>query len=284
MDGGKLQLTSRVVALAAITAVFVFRAAGNEPTVEAKLLEKKVKPGQPFVVQYTVRWSGEADAFAVQAPTVESPSWGTATLGPARGRIDQGTNVVEFDIVYMAKEPGEFATPELNIEILRPEVQPHPERTGSDVPPTAPEVLPTLSTPALSLKVRQPKPLIWISGALGALFLLAGGVWAVRRRARPTPPRLPSSPSTESVESYLREASIHRVEGRIYEFYGSLADAAIAAGADAEEVTRLQQRAQEAGYTAERPPDDALDADYRAVQRLAARNMPEAWVAGKGFS
>ncbi|NIA15493.1 MAG: hypothetical protein GWP08_15625 [Nitrospiraceae bacterium] len=122
--------------------------------------------------------------------------------------------------------------------------------------------------------------MFWIFGGLGASLFLGGfGWWLARRKRRPEP-AAPSSDesSLSAVQDSLHRARKHRLDGRFYEYYTALSEAAAdlsAKGESCELTAGLRARAQDVGYRGHRPTDDEMDGHFRDVERALARRKEE---------
>ncbi|HEO72192.1 MAG TPA: hypothetical protein ENN80_13100 [Candidatus Hydrogenedentes bacterium] len=244
---------------------------GADPELDVNADDAPARPGKPYRIVCEVSWDGEADAYVIMPAEVDPIEWGTARVVAARAFRREERHVVAQTVELVADEPGEYKTPTIRIGFLRPEAASPEETVPPRTAPSDPGVPPALRADPFDIKVRPARTMFWLSCGLGVLLLsLPTGWWLVHRLRKPQPaPCLETGVALGAVEKHLSAARQQRLEGDYYAYYRTLA--AAAAGLDAELVTKLRERVECVGYRGDRPTDDDLDSDMRAVERALAQ-------------
>jgi len=238
----------------------------------------------PFRVTYEVSWPGDAGLYRVLPAEFDVPGWGTLTLTSSRAFVRDGLNIVAQTLEAVASEAGTVAMPSVRIGYLTPATAPaQPAREG-DSPPSPPsgndDNRHVLEADGFSVEVAPSR-----AGLLAVIALCGAGViaaavigyafWA-RRRGRGVEETVVEETSDwRTVEDALASAQRRRIEGKYYEFYCELSQAASllpAAEGVSELRSALATRTKEVGYRGIRPQDDEMDGDMRAVQRAIRRD------------
>lgn len=248
-------------------------AAHPQPELHIRTPDGPARPNRPYRLVYEAIWPGDPLDFSVLPLETHSPDWGIIAIVEMSAFVRDGLNVVSQTVEITPKEPGEFEMPELRIAYLHPGATPPAENAAPQTAPPDSGAPPSLRAEPFTITVRPARTWFWISGGLGVPLFILLCWWLVRRwRGGQHPSGAPTAAPVDaaSVEQALQRARRCRLDGRFYEFYNELAHAA-AALPGRELAATLEQRAQHVGYTGERPTDDRMDGDLRAVERALAR-------------
>jgi hypothetical protein len=234
--------------------------------------------GQPYTVTCEVSWTGGPADFVVAPAEADAIEWGVLTLTGVRAFVRDGVNVISQTVEIVPKEPGEYEVPALKMAYLLPEATSPAETATTETDPSASSVSPALTADPFKLVVRRSRPMVWVFGGLGApliLLLLLLGWWTVRRvRRGPQPtPQTSAAMDLRGVQAALLVAHQHRLDGKFYEYYTELTRAAERVAPKL--APALKRQAESAGYRGERPTDDAMDSDLRAIERALAKKKEE---------
>jgi hypothetical protein len=230
-------------------------AAIAEPLFEAAPEIVRVYDGVPFILEYTLRWTGEADDYQVAPLTLAPFDWGNARLLDMRASGAGSEHWVVQLVEVLANAPGNVEFPALAIRLA----------PKSEV--SAPLIL---HAEPVTVSVRPDHRLYWGGGLLAGLALIVVAVWVFWRRKQGVADTIAPTPE-QKAQAALHLARRSRLDGRFYEFYLALAEAAKAmAGREATEdlETALRRHAQAVGYQGIRPSDDEMDSALRDVERL----------------
>lgn len=272
----------RVVVTLALS-VLACDKAGAEPELHIIPQQGLAHPNQAYRVTLEVTWSGGASDYAILPAEMDPIDWGTMTIRAARAFVrDAGNgesqNVVSQTLEFVPNKVGEFTTPAIRVFYLNPGATPPAEKVDHGTAPPDSSASPSLGAEPFTIVVRPARTtLFWISGGLGAsLLLTAVGWWSVHllHRRQPTLYTGGSVPASQTVQFTLHRARQHRLDGKFYEYYVELARAAEQlppAGQPGGLAAALKARAQEVGYKGVRPTDDAMDGDFREIERALTR-------------
>ena len=226
-----------------------------EPIFEAAPGVVRVYDGVPFILEYTLRWTGEADEYQVTPLTLAPFDWGNARLLEMRASGADSENRVVQRVEVLANAPGDVEFPALAIRLT-----PKSELSAPL----------TLHAEPVTVSVRPDHRLYWGGGLLAVVTLIGVAVWVFWRRKQGVADTVAPTPE-QKAQAALHLARRNRLDGRFYEFYLALAEAAQAvAGREATEDldTTLRRHAQAVGYQGIRPSDDEMDSALRDVERL----------------
>lgn len=230
-------------------------AAIAEPLFEAAPETVRVYDGVPFILEFTVRWTGEADDYQVPPLILDSFDWGDARLLEMRASGADSEHRVVQRVEVLANAPGDVEFPALAIRLT-----PKSELSAPL----------TLHAEPVTVSVRPDHRLYWGGGLLAVVTLIGVAVWVFWRRKQGVADTVAPTPE-QKAQAALHLARRNRLDGRFYEFYLALAEAAKAlTGREATEnlEAALCRHAQAVGYQGIRPSDDEMDGALRDVERL----------------
>lgn len=230
-------------------------ALATEPSFVAEPEAVRVYPGAPFFVTYTLRWDGEADACQAPPLTLGSIDWGNARLIETSASGEEVGYYVVQRVEVVANTPGEYKLPAVTISL-----QPKGDSSAKI----------ELTAGPVAVSVHPDYRVWWLAGTVLGLGLLGAATVLLARRRRAQPAGIQVTP-VQKAQAALHLARRNRLDGRYYEFYLALAEAAQALagnGADENPEPAMRQRAQAVGYQGLRPTDDEMDSALRDVERL----------------
>ena len=278
-------LLSRTVLLCLAVAASAHSAA--EPVVTYSIDPPNPKSGIPFRVAYHVTWQGNAQDFAVLPSDPVAVAWGTAQLVSADATSDSTGQTVTYAVEFVADRPGTFEIPAYRVsyapgaEVFSAPIEYTPATTShvahlhgdASSAPAQPEVETTpIEAPAIDVRVGYyigPTLIAALAAAGVGLIAVAAAVAVRARRARARHEN--PIPGAATVQSVLNLARQHRLDGKFYDYYRALAQAAtLAAPSVAARKLRekLESDAQRVGYGALQPSEDDLEGALRDIERV----------------
>ncbi len=258
---------SIVTALALTTA-----ASAEAPTASALARTDVVQPGEVFPVDYTISWTGAADAYTVLPPDLPELAWGEAVILESSSQSQDDRHETRITVGYRANVPGAYETPTLTFRFAAWEgAAPTTITTLEETTPAA-----VLDVAPVLLVFRASQRHWWYGGALLlALLACVAGYVYFRKRTTPSSNENCLSPS-EQARALLHEARRHRLDGDYYLFYKTLlraheTAAPLASSPDPGTTETLRKRINDTGYRGLRPSDDDIEGDFKRVERLVAQ-------------
>ena len=262
-----------------------------EPFITYSIDPPNPKSGIPFRVAYQIAWDGHAQDFAILPSEPAAVAWGTARLVSANSSTRPDGQAVTYQVEFVADRPGTFEIPAFRVayapgaDVFDAPIEYTPATTShvahphgdTQAAPVQPEVETTpIEAPAIDVRVGYyigPRFIAALAaGAAGLIAVAAAVALRVRRaRARHENP----IPGVATVQGVLNLARQHRLDGKFYDYYRALAQAAtLAAPSVAARKLRekLESDAQRVGYGALQPNEDELEGALRDLERVLREN------------
>jgi hypothetical protein len=258
-------------------------AAAAEPVITGELATASPKSGWPFQVEYRVEWPGAPEDFAIVPSDPAPVAWGTARILGARSSTTSDGQAVTYAVEYVAERPGTYEVPPFRLayvpggDVFAPPVEYTPattSRVANQPETTPPEDLEPVPLEAGPIDVRvsryiPPAVIAGIAAVALALVAIAGAVvWRFRRAGSQGEE---AAPGATTVQSVLNLAKQHRLDGKFYDYYRALAQAATLAAPSigARKLReKLEKDAQRVGYGALQPSEDELEGAMRDLERV----------------
>ncbi len=268
-------------------ALLVSAVSAADPAITYSIDPPNPKSGIPFRVAYEVSWQGVAQDYAV-IPTDPAPvAWGSARLVDSASTSSESGQSVTYAVEFVADRPGNYEIPAFRLSYVpgtdvfaapveyTPATTSHVAHSMGDTAPKPEEaelVTTPLEAPAINVNVGYyfgPKV---IAGLVGiSVCLIAGGIAIATRVRRARARHENPIPGAATVQSVLNLARQHRLDGKFYDYYRALAQAATLAAPSvgARKLReKLEQDAQRVGYGALQPSDDDLEGALRDLERV----------------
>lgn len=241
--------------------------AADALTVTATPQKYAAPPGEAFPVEYVVSWTGAADAYAVAPEAPPSPEWGSSLLLETKRRSSGNRQETVLTVGYVASQAGRYEAPAFTIHVLALDDASAPQVTKLE--DSAPAQV--VQAPPVQVVFRTSKRVFWVFGA--GIVLAGVAAVLVRMKRRPATEGEPTPPPHEQARALLHEARRRRLDGDFYAYYKTLHSALmLVAKADAESLQKtLCMRIDDTGYRGMRPSEDALDGDFKDVERIIAQ-------------
>ncbi len=255
--------------------------ASASATLEVDVSPQKyaARPGEVFPVDYVVSWEGALDAYTVMPPTLPVLDWGAATVLEIRAHSRGDRHETRLTVGYSAETAGTYTAPALTIRVLE---------WDADAASHAALVEDAASMPAkvveaasVTVVFRDPRFVVWAALVLVALAVAGAFGWAALRKRRRTVSEEAGQSPVEKAQALLHEARRHRLDADYYAFYRALCSAVACIETDAPDsraalLDKLKRAADDAGYRGVRPSDDALEGDFKDVERIIAQEIQRA--------
>ena len=258
--------------------------AAGAPELNVQKAAGPAHPGKPYRIVCEISWVGAPTIYTILPARIDDIGWGRAEVATVESFLRDGANVTAQTVEIVPDAPGSYQTPAISISYLTPDIAAPPKAPEASQPASTPPELPSLKVEPFALEVRGPNVLAWALGCLGSFGLLAGcaalATWPARRR-RKRKQIVPESPDSRvdfrAAQGALHEAKKCRLDGKPYEFYVALRNAAatLSHNGRGELSDTLAKRAQTVGYKGVRPTDDEMDTDYREVERMLRRTTED---------
>lgn len=257
-----------------------------EPAISASLRPENPKSGIPFHVEYRVVWNGAPNGFAIIPSDPAPVAWGTSRLISAHSETSADRQTITYSVEFVADRPGAYEIPAFKLsyvtgaDVFTPPVEYTPATTAHAAhsnanDQTKPEAeLETTPIEAAPINVRVGyyfAPELIAGLAAGALALAIAGIAITLRVRRSRERHVNPLPGVPTVQSLLNLARQHRLDGKFYDYYRALAQAAtLAAPNHAARKLRekLEADAQRVGYGALQPSEDELEGALRDLERV----------------
>ena len=232
------------------------------------------RPGDVFPVEYIVSWEGAPGAYTVLPPQLPVLDWGGAELLEMRSRSSGDRHETRVVVGYRAEEAGVYTAPPLTLRVIAWE-EPGESRISAVDENTPTHVL---ETDAATITIRGSRAGLWAVLIVALLLCAAALLWRKagnRRLAAATDAAL--SPSKQA-QALLHEARRSRLDGDFYGFYRALCSALECINAGVSDSCRplhakLKQSVDDTGYRGVRPSDDAMEGDFKEVERIVAQAL-----------
>ncbi len=257
-----------------------------DPVISAALDPENPKSGIPFRVEYRVEWAGSPNDFAIVPADPAPVAWGTSRLVSAQSETSPDGQAVTYSVEFVADRPGAYEVPAFKLayapgaDVYAAPVEYTPATTShaahahgeAETRPEAELATTPLEAGPIDVNVGYYFAPELIAGlAAGALALAAAGVVMALRVRRARARHENPIPGATTVQSVLNLARQHRLDGKFYDYYRALAQAAtLAAPNHAARKLRekLEADAQRVGYGALQPSEDDLEGALRDLERV----------------
>lgn len=239
---------------------------------ELKLLPPQgpLRPGETATLQAELSGveAGKQYALLPPEPTLSPVAeWGTLAVSGVESSLLEGQPRLRLNLLATPKEPGSFSIPSLQARAM-------------ELPEGAPLVGESLdiskavlvASAPLEITVKADRTPLYLAAAalagVSGLVIISLALWR-RNKARPEESTL--SP-LEQAREHIHTARRHRLDGDFYKFYQALAAAARAPGIPAAQALapKMEERAQQVGYSGVRPTEDELDGALKDIERALA--------------